>query len=200
MVCQILLLLILITYFQANKQNKRFEIKMEEKHKGSITHSIKKIGLVTGTILISLGFVLLMKFNIIHELVIKSALDFNPTSESYQAWITNDPPLIVNFYLFNWTNAEECVVHRNCSKFKFEEVGPYPYYEVKEKVNVTWHPNSTISFKFIKRYYGVNDENSTRKVTDLITNVNPVAVVSVNCNLMGSFNFIYNFYILGIGV
>ncbi|GJQ71463.1 putative CD36 family [Trypoxylus dichotomus] len=117
-----------------------------------------------------------MQFSTIHEFIIKSALDFNPRSESYKAWVINNPPSIVNFYLFNWTNAKDCVIYLNCTKFKFEEVGPYSFYEIKEKVNITWHPNNTISFKYVKRYYYANYENSTRKLSDLITNVNPVAI------------------------
>lgn len=151
---------------------------MEIKYTRSVTHSMKKIALVMGTIVISLGFIFLMQFSTVHEYIIKSALAFNPNSESYRAWVTNDPPPIINFYFFNWTNAKDCVVYLNCTKFKFEEVGPYSFYEIKDKVNITWHPNNTISFKFAKRYYYVNDDNNLKRLSDRITNVNPVTIVS----------------------
>lgn len=42
--------------------------------------------------------------------------------EAFKAWKTNDPPLDLDLYLFNWTNADEI---RSGVKPIFQEVGPY---------------------------------------------------------------------------
>lgn len=42
--------------------------------------------------------------------------------EAFKAWKTNNPPLDLDLYLFNWTNADEI---RSGVKPIFQEVGPY---------------------------------------------------------------------------
>lgn len=50
--------------------------------------------------------------------------------EAFKAWTTNDPPLDLDLYLFNWTNADEV---RSGVKPIFQEVGPYRLETFKNK-------------------------------------------------------------------
>lgn len=78
--------------------------------------------------------------------------------------------------MFNWTNPED--IKNPLVKPKFEEVGPYRFKEVKEKINITWHENQTVSYK-TKHFYYFDAENSVRNLSDVITIVNMVPLVSI---------------------
>ncbi|CAG9772833.1 unnamed protein product [Ceutorhynchus assimilis] len=93
--------------------------------------------------------------------------------EAFKAWRKNDPPLSLDLYLFNWTNAEQ--IYNKSVKPNFEEVGPYRVKEVKEKTNLSWNnDNNTISYRIRKLYY-FNPENSPRQMDDdNITTINAV--------------------------
>lgn len=128
--------------------------------------------LLGGIFLISLGLCIFIFLESIYEFILNDALKFTPTSEAYKAWRTNDPPLDLDLYLFNWTNAHE--VRKSDVKPHFEEVGPYRVKEVKEKTNITWHDNNTISYRFKKLYF-YDPETSIRNLDeDNITTLNAV--------------------------
>ncbi|XP_019763180.2 protein peste isoform X2 [Dendroctonus ponderosae] len=76
----------------------------------------------------------------------------------------------MDLYLFNWTNPEEL---RSSVKPRFEEVGPYRVKEVKEKTNLTWNENNTISY-MVKKLYYYDEGSSPRQLDDLVTTINPV--------------------------
>lgn len=99
---------------------------------------------------------------------------FSETSDAFNAWRTNDPPLIMDIYFFNWTNAEE--LYDSDITPHFEQVGPYRFKEVKEKVNITFNSNDTVSYSYVKYYYFMNEE-SPRQLTDVINTINPVSLV-----------------------
>lgn len=78
--------------------------------------------------------------------------------------------------MFNWTNPDQI---RNVSvKPEFEEVGPYRFKEIKEKINTTWHLNKTISYKTRRLYY-FDKENSVRNLSDVLTIINVVPLVGM---------------------
>ncbi|CAH1112790.1 unnamed protein product [Psylliodes chrysocephalus] len=128
--------------------------------------------LLAGIILISAGVSIFVFFESIYEFILREALRFAPTSQAYLAWQTNDPPLRMDIYVFNWTNPEE--IGNPDVKPEFEEVGPYTFKEIKEKINITWHEhNSTISYAYKKLYF-YDEENSVRKLNDVISTINIV--------------------------
>lgn len=132
--------------------------------------------LLGGIFLVSLGLAVFIFLESIYELFLNEALKFTPTSDAYKAWRTNDPPLDLDLYLFNWTNPD---LARNLSvKPHFEEIGPYRVKEVKEKMNLTWNDNGTISYR-IRKFYYYDPKNSIRKLDeDNITTVNPVPLTA----------------------
>lgn len=133
--------------------------------------------LCLGLFLLSSGCFLLFNFEMLYDFIINSALKFSPKSDAYKAWKTNDPPLILDLYLFNWTNSDR--LYDKNVKPNFEEVGPYRFKEVKEKVNITFNQNDTISYSYVKYYYFMNEE-SPKQLDEVITTINPVALVSIN--------------------
>ena len=133
------------------------------------------IFLTLGMTFMALGFTLLIKFNVMYDYMIAKAMEFTPSSESFKAWKSNDPPLKMHIYFFNWTNTED--IWEPNVKPRFEQIGPYVIEETKEKVNITWHSNGTISFRYIRRYYFLEKE-SPRKLKDKIRTINHVALVS----------------------
>lgn len=83
-------------------------------------------------------------------------------------------PLGFDIYFFNWTNPED--IYNANVKPKFQEVGPYKFTMVIERVNVSWGPNNSVSYENQKTFYV--DPDSPRKLTDVITTINVVALVS----------------------
>lgn len=131
--------------------------------------------LLLGILLSSFGLLILLNFNTIYEMIIKNALIFTPNSKAYNAWKINDPPLIMDIYLFNWTNPED--LYDKSIKPRFQEVGPFRFRETKEKINVTWNDNKTVTYKQMKLFYF--HEESPMKLTEEITTINAVALVCV---------------------
>lgn len=82
--------------------------------------------------------------------------------------------------MFNWTNPGE--LQNTSVKPEFEELGPYRFKEVKEKINITWNQNGTLSYK-TKRYYYFDKENSKRQLNDLLTIINIVPLVSLTLEI-----------------
>ncbi|RZC35986.1 CD36 domain containing protein [Asbolus verrucosus] len=132
--------------------------------------------LVLGILLISVGLTIFVYFEAIYDYLMSSALRFAPDTEPFRVWSVNDPPLDMDLYLFNWTNPQD--LFKKGVKPRFEEVGPYRFKEVKEKINITWHHNNhTISYRHRKLYY-FDPENSVRNLSDVINMINVVPLVS----------------------
>ena len=132
--------------------------------------------LLVGLALICLGISIFVYFEALYDYLITTSMSFTPKTEPYRVWRINDPPLDLDIYLFNWTNPQDLFTEG--VKPKFEEIGPYKFKEVKEKVNITWHDhNHTISYRHRKAYY-FDGERSARNLTDVITTINIVPLVS----------------------
>lgn len=71
------------------------------------------------------------------------ALSISPDSKMYENWIEPPLPVYMKFYIFNVTNEEEIL---NGGKPKIVECGPYVYRMDIIKKNVTFYPNSTVSY------------------------------------------------------
>ncbi|CAH1156006.1 unnamed protein product [Phaedon cochleariae] len=128
--------------------------------------------LVTGIFLIATGVTIFICFESIYTGILSEALKFTPDSPTFKAWRTNDPPLIMEIFMFNWTNADQ--VYNSSVKPEFEEIGPYRFKEIKEKVYIRWHEhNHTVSFLTNHTYY-FDYENSVRNLSDVITTINAV--------------------------
>lgn len=131
--------------------------------------------LLFGTLLIGLGLAIFIKSEELYDFIIRKAITFNEDSKAFQVWRKNDPPLPMDLYVFNWTNPQD--IKNHSVKPNFKPVGPYRFLEVKEKVNITWNDNDTITYMHRKSYY-FDKDNSVRNLSDIISQVNVVPLVS----------------------
>ncbi|XP_066252479.1 protein peste-like [Euwallacea similis] len=133
---------------------------------------IKLCMLVTGIVLISSGLAFATFLVPVYEYILRDGLTFTKNSEPFKAWKVNDPPLDLDLYLFNWTNPKE-LRHKGV-KPRFQEIGPYRIKEVKEKADLVWNDNDTISYKVRKLYYFDPSYSPKKLDDDLITTINAV--------------------------
>lgn len=132
--------------------------------------------LFLGIFLVAFGSLTLLYFDTLYDSIVRSALAFNPTSRAYKAWHKSDPPLIMDVYMFNWTNPEDIKVEG--VKPRFEEVGPWRFKEVKEKINVTLNDNGTVTYRLMRHYF-FYEEESPRKLSEMVTTINAVSLVRI---------------------
>ncbi|KAF5278411.1 hypothetical protein FQA39_LY05900 [Lamprigera yunnana] len=126
-----------------------------------------------GTSLFSVGVLFLFLWSSLFELIIASMLVLKPNSPTVDLWRLPPMPISLDFYFFNWTNPEE--LNDVGKKPKFKEIGPYRFREHREKVNLTWNENDTVSYELLRIWY-FDKENSVGKLTDEITTLNAVSM------------------------
>lgn len=89
-----------------------------------------------------------------------------------------EPPIKIymDFYLFKWTNWEEFEKNQSVVPH-FEEVGPFTYEEVHDRVNIIWDDdNYLVTFNETRTWYFLPEESLDLSIN--ITNINPLALVS----------------------
>lgn len=105
--------------------------------------------------------------------VLNSSLGFSPDSAYFKAWRRTQTPPYMEIYLFNWTNPEDG--HNENIKPRFTEIGPFKFKEYKEKFNITFNANNTISFRQKKVWY-FDEEASCCSLDVNVTTLNAVLV------------------------
>ncbi|XP_035216630.1 protein croquemort-like isoform X1 [Stegodyphus dumicola] len=125
--------------------------------------------ILSGLIMAILSFALYISFPTIMDNAIKKRLVINEDSDSYKYWKDVPVPIYIHFYFFNITNPQE--IWDLTSKPVLEEVGPYTFREAREKVNITWNNNGTVSYKQIKRWY-YQPDRTNGSLYDVITTLN----------------------------
>lgn len=130
--------------------------------------------LLVSTLLFVIGVISIACSETFLNVIIKHAFVLKPDSKVFFMWKKNPLPLKMDFYFFNWTNPED--INNSSVKPKFQQVGPYRFVETKEKVNVTWNKNNSVTFNQLRYWYF--DKNSPRNLTDRITSLNAVSLVS----------------------
>lgn len=123
-----------------------------------------------------LGLTLLFAHSQLVDYIIKSNLVLKPDNNLFQIWHKNPIPLTIDFYFHNWTNPHE--IHDHTKKPRFEQIGPYRFSETKEKVNITFNANNTVSFRHLKYWY-FDEQNSNGSLSDPVNTINPVLLVSL---------------------
>ncbi|XP_050293736.1 uncharacterized protein LOC126734243 [Anthonomus grandis grandis] len=124
-------------------------------------------------LLVVLGIVIICFRTFIYKSILSKIFVLNPGSYIYDVWRKNPIPMSLDLYLFNWTNPED--VLNGTSKPILQELGPYSFDETKEKVNLTWNSNNTVSFYHLKKWW-FNSERSNGTLHDPVTSVNPIAL------------------------
>lgn len=126
--------------------------------------------LFLGILVICFGSFIFIFFEPIYDFLLNYGLQFNPTSQAFQGW-NRSPPIPTYVYLFNWTNPEKIT---NVSvKPEFEEIGPYRFYEIRGKRNVTWFDHYVKYMSYTSTFFDESQKNGN--LSDVINSVNTVA-------------------------
>jgi len=126
------------------------------------------ISLIFGTTII------VMTENIFNS-ILNSQLVIKEGTAAYNAWVETPMPVFTKFYFFDMINPRD--LFHSHEKPILEERGPYTFREVEKKVNLTWHPNGTISYRRVKYWY-FEREMSVGPLTDVVTTINVPVVGS----------------------
>ncbi|XP_042220970.1 protein peste-like [Homarus americanus] len=130
--------------------------------------------LMLGVLSASLGTAMLSGgYNAMFNAILKSQMEIQPGSTSYDIWHYTPVPLYLRFYFYNFTNPDE---FSKGGKAVLDEVGPYCYREYHEKQNLTFHPNNTVTF-FQQRWW-LWDQGCSGNLSldDIITSLNTVPI------------------------
>uniref|UniRef100_A0A336L1I8 CSON002486 protein n=1 Tax=Culicoides sonorensis TaxID=179676 RepID=A0A336L1I8_CULSO len=116
--------------------------------------------------------------------LINKELSLVEYSTNYKNWIKSPFSLYMEFYLFNWTNWEEFHVPNENGEFrsdikpKFEELGPYVFEEIHERVGIVYDDDGNeIAFNQTKTWW-FREDLSNGTLDDQITSINPVALTT----------------------
>lgn len=135
----------------------------------------KRCALACASLLAAIGTLLMFFTPWFYTVITSFALSLT-TKSTFDLWQKVPIPLYLEFYVFNWTNPED--VYKQNVKPHFEEIGPFVFRETKEKVNITWNPNNTITFNQL-RYWYFEESRSCCKLSTKITTINSIALVSL---------------------
>lgn len=122
-----------------------------------------------------LGILFISLWSVIYEAIIRNNLVLSPGSTTYEIWEKTPVPVTLKLFLFNWTNPHD--IHDNSTKPKFQQIGPYTYRETKEKADVIWNSNNTVTYKHVKRWW-FEPAQSNGSLDDAFVSLNPVGLVS----------------------
>lgn len=106
-----------------------------------------------------------------------------PNSRSYDMWKSPPIPISMDIYLYNWTNPTNFIPSesKNFTDYKpiLVQMGPYRFTEIKEKVDIDWHPtNDTVSFRQKSTFF-FDAAGSNGTLDDIITTLNIIALVRI---------------------
>lgn len=127
------------------------------------------LGVLLGLFLALSGLASYVFFPTILKTQVELNLILEPGNEVYAHWQQVPVPIYVKYYFFNVTNPNEVLEQKE--KPRLEELGPYTFRETREKVNITWNPNGTVSYRQIKRYY-VQSDMTKGSLDDMIVTLN----------------------------
>ncbi|XP_055952441.1 protein croquemort-like [Argiope bruennichi] len=142
--------------------------------------------IVIGAIMALMGAVSYGMFPRILQWQVEENLILSPEAEPYEYWKVVPVPIYARFYFFNVTNTKDIL--EIDAKPHVEELGPYTFRETREKVNITWHPNGTVSYLQIKRWF-YEPSLTNGSLDDLVTNVNVPLATAVNRGIRSGDSF-----------
>ncbi|KAJ8932387.1 hypothetical protein NQ314_014698 [Rhamnusium bicolor] len=107
----------------------------------------------------------MMWFTDLFDNAILSNLVISNTSEFFEMWKSPAIKASISFYIFNYTNLEEFEA-RMVKKLHVQEVGPYVYDELLERVNISFQ-DDTVSYQE-KRTYAFRPDLSKGRQSDRV--------------------------------
>ncbi|KAK4016392.1 protein croquemort [Daphnia magna] len=120
------------------------------------------VGAIIGVVF-AVGIPFLVSF------IVDQQLRLQPGTIMYKFWETSPVPMYIRFYMYNVTNSDD-VLNLQVKPI-VEEIGPFTYTEVHERVNVERYDNFTLKFQQ-KRYWQYVEEMSNGSLEDPITTLN----------------------------
>ncbi|XP_047228818.1 scavenger receptor class B member 1 isoform X3 [Girardinichthys multiradiatus] len=112
-----------------------------------------------GTVLVFVGPI------IINDQVVKNTIIDPKNDLSYTMWKDIPVPFFMSVYFFHVLNPQEIL---NGEKPMVEQRGPYVYRKQCQKKNITFHPNSTVSYREYRTYF-FEPSMSVGNESDVIT-------------------------------
>ncbi|XP_040203294.1 scavenger receptor class B member 1 isoform X1 [Rana temporaria] len=99
---------------------------------------------VVGLLLVVFGAVLVFIVPVIVKQQVEKNVRIDPSSGfAYEMWRDLPVPFFMSIYIFEVVNSKEVLLGE---KPRVEERGPYVYRERKQKTNITFNDNATVSF------------------------------------------------------
>ncbi|XP_012253563.1 protein croquemort-like [Athalia rosae] len=138
--------------------------------------SVKKpiVLAVIGNLFIVIGIALCASWPILLARIFIKELHLAPQSKSFDIWRdSKSMPMYLEIYFFNWTNPQELKIPGK--KPNFAQLGPYTFLERREKVNVVFHDNGTVSYDQMRTWF-FEAGKSNGSLHDNITQLNVVAL------------------------
>ncbi|XP_069476217.1 scavenger receptor class B member 1 isoform X2 [Ambystoma mexicanum] len=131
---------------------------------------------VLGLLLLAFGIVLLLLVpTIIHQQVEKN-VQINPASGfAFEMWRDLPIPFYMSFYIFEVLNPQEILAGE---KPNITQRGPYVYRENKQKTNISFHDNYTVSFLEYRDFHFVPEMSAGSEEDYLV--VPNILVLSVS--------------------
>uniref|UniRef100_A0A3B5MPV2 Scavenger receptor class B member 1 n=1 Tax=Xiphophorus couchianus TaxID=32473 RepID=A0A3B5MPV2_9TELE len=131
-------------------------------NKSKVSVGFIAVGVLTalfGIVLVFVGPV------VIDDQVVKNTIIDPKNDLSYTMWKDLPVPFFMSVYFFHVLNPEEIL---NGEKPMVEQRGPYVYRKQCRKENITFHPNSTVSYREYRRYF-FEPSMSVGNESDVIT-------------------------------
>ncbi|KAG9487610.1 scavenger receptor class B member 1 isoform X2 [Eleutherodactylus coqui] len=128
-----------------------------------------------GLLLVVLGAVLVFMVPVIIKQQVEKNVRIDPSSGfAYEMWRDLPVPFFMSMYVFELMNPEE---FRSGMKPRLQERGPYVYRERKQKTNITFTENGTVSF-LEERTFHFDPEKSVGSEDDYVVVPNLLVMVS----------------------
>ncbi|XP_060105217.1 scavenger receptor class B member 1 [Heteronotia binoei] len=105
---------------------------------------------VLGAALLAVGLVLLVALPFIVKDQVTQTVRIQPNTFFYELWKDIPVPFYFSVYFFNVLNPNQVLAGL---KPAVEQRGPYVYREYREKKNITFHENGTVSFLEYRRFH-----------------------------------------------
>lgn len=141
--------------------------------------------IIFGWSLLFVGAGLVLSASHIVKFTVDIVFKLTPNAIIFPLWQRPPDPNKVSIYLFNWTNYND--LFNSSVKPKFQEIGPYVYLESREKVNIKFNNNDTVTYKQIKTFEF--DEDNSRNINDTVVSINALAIVSCEIKTHSTINY-----------
>ncbi|XP_053327984.1 scavenger receptor class B member 1 isoform X2 [Spea bombifrons] len=142
-----------------------------------------------GLLLVAFGTLLVFLVPVIMDQQVEKNVRIDPSSGfAFEMWRDLPVPFFMSIYIFEVVNHKEVVAGE---KPRVQQRGPYVYREQKQKLNITFHENKTVSFVEYRTLH-FDPERSVGKEEDhlIVPNILLLASAIMTENLPGFIKFI----------